>query len=247
MRRGKLSNISVKIVIIAGFFSLLSIFLDQLVIQKEDSLRINQLKIDNQIEKANELAANVMSVLMFEDRIQTTSNYYSFFSSLFYKILLNMENDTDFKKKFKPDSENLYKEFIRIDTADMLFDMFHSRFDLTSMSFYYYEYSDEALENQVKNLFLFENPLEESLIKKIGSSEKIENFSSDEIYKMYQSLFQLNKQFAIYVKKLNDVSDYFGKKEEITDSELDAYIQNNRKIKTSKNYLILSSILSQII
>ena len=46
MRRGKLSNISVKIVIIAGFFSLLSIFLDQLVIQKEDSLRINELKID---------------------------------------------------------------------------------------------------------------------------------------------------------------------------------------------------------
>ena len=32
----------------------------------------------------------------------------------------------------------------------MLFDMFQSRFDLTSMSFYYYEYSDEALENQVR-------------------------------------------------------------------------------------------------
>ena len=56
MRRGKLSKLSVKIVILAGFFALISIFLDQQVIQKEDDLRnIVIIIVSHNIKKAKSL------------------------------------------------------------------------------------------------------------------------------------------------------------------------------------------------
>ena len=57
----------------------------------------------------------------------------------------------------------------------------------------------------------------------------------------------MNKQFAISIKTLNDISNYFDKEEEIIEEELDQILQKGKKVKIFKNYLILSSILSQII
>ena len=90
MRRGQLTNKSVIIVILAGFFALLSFFLDQQVIQKEDTIRNTEIDIQNKIEKVNELGTNSITVLMLEDRVQLMTNYYSFFSTLFYKISLKL-------------------------------------------------------------------------------------------------------------------------------------------------------------
>ena len=50
MRRGNLNKISIRLIILAGIFTLLSFVLDQLVVQTEDKLRekeleYNQLKI----------------------------------------------------------------------------------------------------------------------------------------------------------------------------------------------------------
>ena len=116
------------------------------------------------------------------------------------------------------------------------------------MSFYYYEYEDKELEEKIKKLFLFKNPLEESLRNKITNPDsKMRDFSSKEIYTLYQSLFQMNKQFALSIKTLNDVSNYFDKEEEIIEKELDQIIQKGKKVKILKNYFILLSILAQII
>ena len=57
----------------------------------------------------------------------------------------------------------------------------------------------------------------------------------------------MNKQFAISIKTLNDISNYFEKEGEIIEKELDQILQKCKKVKIFKNYLILSSILSQII
>ena len=46
MRRGKLSNKSIFFIILAGFFTLGSYFLDQQVIQKEDKIRDQSLSIE---------------------------------------------------------------------------------------------------------------------------------------------------------------------------------------------------------
>ena len=248
MRRGKLSHKSVIIVIIAGFFSLLSIFLDQQVIQKEDTARNIAIETQNKIEKTNELSSNNMSVLFLEDRAFVMTNYYSFFSTIFYKIFLNLETDPEFKKYFNEAADDYMKGFIATDVEDIIYDLDAIRNDLRSMSFYYYEYGDKKLEEKIKKLFLFKNPLEESLINKIVNRDsKKRDFSSKEIYTLYQSLFQMNKQFALSIKTLNDISNYFDKEQEIVENKFNKAKVNSKKIKIWKNYFILLSILSQII
>jgi hypothetical protein len=251
MRRGKLSSKSIMLVILAGFLSLLSFFLDQQVIQKEDTIRNIEIDIQNKIEKVNELSTNGMTVLLLEDRAQLMTNYYSLFSTLFYKISLNLEKDDDFKKHFSPDAKYIINDFILVNTNDVLLDLQSIRYDLTSMSFYHYKYQDKAIQDKVDSLFLFENPLKESFLKKIinnyTTTGGVENFSSNEIYEMYKSLFKLNKQFAISIKKLNDISNFFDKEEERETSELDLFTLNGKKAKILKNYFILTSILFQIL
>jgi len=248
MRRGKLTNKSIVLVIIAGFFALLSYFLDQQVIQKEDTVRNIEINIQNKIEKVNELSTNSITILMLEDRAQWMTNYYSFFSTLFYKISLNLEKDDDFKKHFRSYAKDYINTFIKINASDILRDLENIRYDVTSMSFYHYKYQDKAIHDKVDSLFLYENPLKESILKKIFNPDtKVENLSSNEIYEMYKSLFQLNKQFAISIKKLNDISNFFDKEEERETSELDLFTLNGKKAKILKNYFILISILSQIL
>ena len=248
MRRGRLSRRSLIIVILAGFFSLISIFLDQQVIQQEDKVRNIDIEVQNKIEKINELDINSMSVLMLEDRIQMMTNYYSFYSTLFYKIFLHLEADVDFKKHFNENAKNYITYFIHTDIQDIIYDLSAVHNDLTNMSFYYYAYQDKVIEERVKKLLKFENPLKESLLKKIKNLNfKSEDLSSNEVYLIYKSLFQLNKQFALSIKTLNDISNYFDKEQEIVENKFNKAKVNSKKIKIWKNYFILLSILSQII
>ena len=64
---------------------------------------------------------------------------------------------------------------------------------------------------------------------------------------MESQSFQLNKQFAVAIKTLNDASNYFDKTQELVEDELALVIINAKKIKVWKNYFILLSILSQIL
>ena len=238
MRRGQLSYRSLIIVILAGFFSLVSIAFDQQVIQHEDKVRNIDIEVQNNIEKINELEVNSMSVLMLEDRIQMMTNYYSFYSTLFYKIFLHLEADVDFKKHFNENAKNYITYFIHTDIQDIIYDLSAVHNDLTTMSFYYYKYEDKALEERIKKLLNYENPLKESLLTKIEKPNfKSEDLSSHEVYLIYQSLFQLNKQFAISIKTLNDTSNYFDKELEVVENELDSETQNSKKGRGPLDYL----------
>ena len=80
-----------------------------------------------------------------------------------------------------------------------------------------------------------------------NSDTKVEEFSPDEIYEIYKSLFQINKEFAISIEKLNYISNYFDKEEEKESNELDLFTVKGKKEKILKNYFILISILAQIL
>ena len=58
MRRGKLSNKSIFFIILAGFFTLGSYFLDQQVIQKEDKIRDQSLILEKLYQKISQENAN---------------------------------------------------------------------------------------------------------------------------------------------------------------------------------------------
>ena len=261
MRRGLLSNISLILVMIAGVFSLLSIFLDQQVIQKEDLSRNLEIEIQTKVEKINELNVNSMSILMLEDRVQSMTNYYTFYSTIFYKIFLHLETDVNFRKNFNKYAKSYMTQFIYTDIKDIIYDLSAVRNELITMSFYYYEFTDKKLEKRIKKLLNNKNnkslikdsfdfiKSKESLLAKIENNNNFKDdlLSSDEVYEIYKSLFQLNKQFAVAIKTLNDTSKYFDKTQELLEDELTLVIINAKKIKVWKNYFILLSILSQIL
>ena len=127
-----------------------------------------------------------------------------------------------------------------------------------NMSFYYYEYKDEELKDKIESLFLYDfegkaiyDKMVSSYVKVDGEwvSEGLEDLelSSDEIYEIYKYLFQLNKEFAISIRKLNDISNYFDKEEDKITSELDILTLRGKEEKVKKNYFILISILAQIL
>ena len=260
MRRGKLTKKSILLVISAGFFVLFSFFLDQQVIQKEDKVRNVEINIQNKIEKVNELSTNSLTVLMLEERAQTLTNHYTFFSTIFYKTYLNLERDDDFKKHFNERARKYLADFIKYDLNWILYDLTTIREDTKNMSFYYYEYKDKKLQDKVESLFSFSHDIiGKSIYDKMVrgyvevdggfENEKLEDikFSSNEIYEIYKYLFQLNKEFAISIKKLNDISNYFDKEEENVTNELDLLTVHGKEEKVLKNYFILTSILTQIL
>ena len=260
MRRGKLTNNSVLLVIMAGFFALLSFFLDQRVIQKEDTVRNVEINIQNKIEKVNELSTNSLTILNLEERAQTITNHYTFFSTVFYKTYLNLERDDDFKKHFNKRARKYLADFIKYDLNWILYDLTTIKEDTKNMSFYHYEYKDKELQDKVKSLFSFSHDIiGKSIYDKMVSgyvevdggfeNKKLEDikFSSNEIYEIYKYLFQLNKEFAISIKKLNDISNHFDKEEENADNELGLLTVHGKKEKILKNYFILISILAQIL
>ena len=124
--------------------------------------------------------------------------------------------------------------------------------------YYYYEYKDEELKDKIESLFLYDfegkaiyDKMASSYVEIDGEwvSEGLEDLelSSDEIYEIYKYLFQLNKEFAVSIKKLNDISNYFDKEEDRITSELDMLTLRGKKEKVKKNYFILISILAQIL
>jgi|TARA_B100001964_G_scaffold90959_1_gene102183 hypothetical protein len=253
MRRGKLTKSSVIFVILAGFFVLISFFLDQQVIQKEDDLRNIAIKITNKTEKINDLETNSTTVLLLEDRAQMLTNYYSFFSTIFYKIYLNLEEDVDFKKHFNNYGRKTFIDFITHDLNYIYYDLEAIRADTTKMSFYWHDYQNKELQDKVKSLFLHDhNAMKEKYYEKILNASKLDNlgdieFSSNEIHEIYKTLFQLNKEFALSIVKLNDINNYFDEIAENETNLLDLFLQNQIKIKILKNYFILGSISFQIL
>ena len=258
MRRGKLNKVSILIVAIAGFFALLSFFLDQQVVQQEDKVRNVEIDIQNKIEKVNDLIANNLTVLMLEDRAQMMTSFYSYFSTIFYKTYLNLEKDDNFRKNFNNQAKYYVANFIKFDMNFILYDLTAIREDAMNMSFYYYEYKDEELKDKIESLFLYDfegkaiyDKMVSSYVKVDGEwvSEGLEDLelSSDEIYEIYKYLFQLNKEFAISIRKLNDISNYFDKEEDKITSELDILTLRGKEEKVKKNYFILISILAQIL
>jgi|TARA_Y100000294_G_C8554547_1_gene336650 hypothetical protein len=248
MRRGQLSEKSVIFVIIAGFFALLSISLDQNVIQKEDTIRNIEISIQNKHEEVNELDANYLSVIGIEDRANALTSYHSFYSTLYYKIYLNLD-DSDFKKHFNEYAKEYISAFINYDLVFVIEDLSKLKEQIESMSFYYYEYQDKEIQNKVKSLFVYENPLNKTILEKINNAKDLQylNLPSEETYEIYRSLFHLNKQFAISIKKIIDIRNYFFDKTEIAEKELDLLLKKGKKNKIEKNFFILTSILAQIL
>ena len=77
MRRGNLDKISIRLIILAGIFSLLSFVLDQMVVQTEDKLREKELEYKQVLFDLNNYSS-INKTLQYINKI-IESKFLSFF------------------------------------------------------------------------------------------------------------------------------------------------------------------------
>ena len=257
MRRGKLSNKSIFYIIMAGFFTLGSYFLDQQVIQKEDTIRDQSLTIEKLYQEISQENTNWVSTIMLGDRVLFKSHQASSFSTINYKIHLLISNQHVFVDSFDIDKlkrtirASLYLQYI-----DMRDSVIKLRNSVDSLSFSQSNYDNEEIRNKIINLFTWDDAFFLKNKKKYFNKEILNKVSDDSltldnkdnfIRLLYEETNKLNKTFFSNIKILEELADFYLNQEELIQAEYDEIILEQSKIKIQKNYFILLSILFQIL
>ena len=257
MRRGKLSNKSIFFIIMAGFFTLGSYFLDQQVIQKEDKIRDQLLSIEKLYQKISQENTNWLSATMLSDRVMFKSHQASSFSTINYKIHLLIDNQDKFIDSF---DEDKIKQSVRASLYLQYVDMRDSFISLknavNTMNFSQSNYDNTAVRNKVINLFTWDDTFfiknkkkyfNNETLKKVSSSSLTLDNKDNFIRSLYEETIKLNEIFFSNIKVLDELSDFYFEKEELLTVNYESLILEQGKIKIQKNYFILSSILFQIL
>jgi len=257
MRRGKLSNKSIFFIIMAGFFTLGSYFLDQQVIQKEDSIRDQSLAIEKLYQEISQENTNWISTTMLGDRVLFKSHQTSSFSTINYKIHLLINNQHIFVDSFDIDKlkktvrAGLYLQYV--DIRDSIIDLRNS---VDTLSFSQSNYDNEEIRNKVINLFTWDDTFFLKYKKKYFNQEMVRKVSDNSITLdnednfirlLYEETNKINRTFFSNIEILEELGDFYYNQEELMQAEYDTIILNQSEIKIQKNYFILLSILFQIL
>lgn len=257
MRRGKLSNKSIFFIILAGFFTLGSYFLDQQVIQKEDKIRDQSLIIEKLYQEISQENANWVSTTMLSDRVLFKSHQISSFSTINYKIHLLISNQDKFKDSFDADGlkktvrASLYLQYI-----DLRDSMIGLRNSVDSLSFSQSDYDNEEIRNKIINLFTWDDAFFLENKKKYFNQEIIKSVSDNSLTLdnennfmrlLYEETNKLNEILFSNIEILDELGDFYYNQEELIQVKYDTNILDQSTKKIQKNYFILLSILFQIL
>ena len=257
MRRGKLSNKSIFFIIMAGFFTLGSYFLDQQVIQKEDKIRDQLLSIEKLYQKISQENTNWLSTIMLSDRVMFKSHQASSFSTINYKIHLLIDNQDKFIDSFDEDKiKKSVRASLYLQYVDMRDSFISLKNTVNTMNFSQSNYDNTAVRNKVINLFTWEDTFfikneekyfNNETLKKVSSNSLTLDNKDNFIRSLYEETIKLNEIFFSNIQVLDELSDFYFEKEELLTVNYDSLILEQGKIKIQKNYFILSSILFQIL
>ena len=257
MRRGKLSNKSIYFLIMAGFFTLGSYFLDQQVIQKEDKIRDQLLSIEKLYQKISQENTNWVSTTLLSDRVMFKSHQASSFSTINYKIHLLIDNQDKFIDSFDEDKiKKSVRASLYLQYVDMRDSFISLKNTVNTMNFSQSNYDNTAVRNKVINLFTWEDTFfikneekyfNNETLKKVSSNSLTLDNKDNFIRSLYEETIKLNEIFFSNIQVLDELSDFYFEKEELLTVNYDSLILEQGKIKIQKNYFILSSILFQIL
>ena len=257
MRRGKLSNKSIFFIIMAGFFTLGSYFLDQQVIQKEDKIRDQLLSIEKLYQKISQENTNWVSTTLLSDRVMFKSHQASSFSTINYKIHLLIDNQDKFIDSFDEDKiKKSVRASLYLQYVDMRDSFISLKNTVNTMNFSQSNYDNTAVRNKVINLFTWEDTFfikneekyfNNETLKKVSSNSLTLDNKDNFIRSLYEETIKLNEIFFSNIQVLDELSDFYFEKEELLTVNYDSLILEQGKIKIQKNYFILSSILFQIL
>ncbi len=256
MRRGKLNQKAILYIVFAAIFTLLSYFLDQQVIQKEDTIRDREAETERIFRKIGNESGNYNGLAFFNDRVLHLSNHFNYFSTINYKILLQIENNEKVKNSFNPKSIYNFKYQMFSDFISLRESLQGLHYQISLMPVFYTGYENKEIKSKINNLYKFEDKFFEENKERLFNVlfedqdniyDKLNNFTKDDWKNIYKETILLNKTLFSYYNSAEEILDYIEKKKEKLELDLEKSIEIHKRQKILKNYFILSSILFQIL
>lgn len=260
MRRGKLNNISIKLVVLIAFFTLTSFVFDQLVIQTENKIRDIDFEYErnfNEYLRTKGVLFNVNDLVYrtrvknenFNDRadILEKAIYNIKFNRDYFEKNFNDKFDSDLNKNLQTIFTNRYKS--------MYLEIFEESSDLFKLT------RGLPIRSMKEEIFSESN---QKIVNSMWQLEKIlnSNFKFYDTYKIYEKkeivtfddyldlranlreFLSYYTSSSIYLTQINDeygnYFKYFAKKNY-------DYLDMLNKNQNLKNFYILLSVLAQIL
>ena len=260
MRRGKLNTISIKLVVLIAFFTLISFVFDQLVIQTENKIRDVDFEYErnfNEYLRAKGVLININDLVYraaeknenFIDRAEILEKaiYNIKFNKVYFENNFNDIFESDLNTNLQTIFINRYKS--------MYLEIFEESTDLFRLVRGLPIRAMEEKKFSVSNQDVFDNMME--LEKVLNSNAEFYNtykfYEKKKIitYNDYLDLRANLRQFldyysssTVYLTQINDVYQnyyiYYGDKNY-------EYLDTLNKNQNLKNFYILLSVLAQIL
>lgn len=260
MRRGKLNNISIKLVVLIAFFTLTSFVFDQLVIQTENKIRDIDFEYErnfNEYLRTKGVLFNVNDLVYrtrvknenFNDRadILEKAIYNIKFNKDYFEKNFNDKFDSDLNKNLQTIFTNRYKSMY-LEIFEESSDLFKLTRGLPIRSMKE-EIFSESNQKIVNSMWQLEKILNSNIkfydTYKIYEKKEIVTF--DDYLDLRANLREFLSYYtssSIYLTQINDeygnYFKYFAKKNY-------DYLDTLNKNQNLKNFYILLSVLAQIL
>lgn len=260
MRRGKLNNISIKLVVLIAFFTLTSFVFDQLVIQTENKIRDVDFEYErnfNEYLRTKSVLFNVNDLVYrtrvkgenFLDRAEILEKaiYNIKFNKVYFENNFNDVFDSDLNQNLQTIFINRYKS--------MYLEIFEESSDLFKLA------RGLPIRAMKEKIFLDEN---QKVVDSMWGLEKVLNSNIEfyDTYKFYEKK-EINtfddyldlranlREFLNYYSNssvhLIQINDIYGKYYNFFAAKSYEYLDKLNKNQNLKNFYILLSVLAQIL
>jgi len=260
MRRGKLNNISIKLVVLIAFFTLTSFVFDQLVIQTENKIRDIDFEYErnfNEYLRTKSVLFNVNDLVYrtrvkgenFIDRAEILEKaiYNIKFNKVYFENNFNDIFDSDLNQNLQTIFINRYKS--------MYLEIFEESSDLFKLA------RGLPIRAMKEKIFLDEN---QKVVDSMWGLEKVLNSNIEfyDTYKFYEKK-EINtfddyldlranlREFLNYYSNssvhLIQINDIYGKYYNFFAAKSYEYLDKLNKNQNLKNFYILLSVLAQIL
>ena len=260
MRRGKLNSISIKLVVLIAFFTLISFVFDQLVIQTENKIRDVDFEYErnfNEYLRTKSVLFNVNDLVYrtrvkgenFIDRAEILEKaiYNIKFNKVYFENNFNDIFDSDLNQNLQTIFINRYKS--------MYLEIFEESSDLFKLA------RGLPIRAMKEKIFLDEN---QKVVDSMWGLEKVLNSNIEfyDTYKFYEKK-EINtfddyldlranlREFLNYYSNssvhLIQINDIYGKYYNFFAAKSYEYLDKLNKNQNLKNFYILLSVLAQIL
>ena len=260
MRRGKLNNISIKLVVLIAFFTLTSFVFDQLVIQTENKIRDVDFEYErnfNEYLRTKSVLFNVNDLVYrtrvkgenFLDRAEILEKaiYNIKFNKVYFENNFNDIFDSDLNQNLQTIFINRYKSMY-LEIFEESSDLFKLARGLPIRAMKEKIFSDEN-QKVVDSMWGLEKVLNSNIefYDTYKFYEKKEIVTFDDYLDLRSNLREFLNYYSNSSVHLIQINDIYGKYYNFFAAKSYEYLDKLNKNQNLKNFYILLSVLAQIL